>query len=152
MDELSDRVVYVGNVAAEIDEPSLLAIFSNCGPVSEIRLAGKPGYNTVFAFVEYAEPGSAATALAMDGMNLGERQIKVSMAKAASVAKFSDNRARGRDSGVPPPRQLQAQAQARLQGYQPQPQYGRPPAMQAPLQNYGPPPGCWQTTSQIAAR
>jgi len=41
MDELSDRVVYVGNVAAEIDEPSLLAIFSNCGPVTEIRLAGQ---------------------------------------------------------------------------------------------------------------
>jgi len=41
MDELSDRVIYIGNVAAEIDEPSLLAIFSNCGPVTEIRLAGQ---------------------------------------------------------------------------------------------------------------
>jgi hypothetical protein len=51
MDELSDRVVYVGNVAAEIDEPSLLAIFSNCGPVTEIRLAGQ-----VSQFPNYVYP------------------------------------------------------------------------------------------------
>jgi len=49
----------------------------------------------------------AATALAMDGMNLGGRQIKVSMAKASSVAKMGDNRGRGRDNSIPPPRQLQ---------------------------------------------
>lgn len=149
MDELSDRVVYVGNVAAEIDEPSLLAIFSNCGPVTEIRLAGKPGYNTVFCFVEYADPSHATTALAMDGMNLGDRQIKVSKAKAASLAKFGE-RNRNRDSGMTNSRQLQAQAQARMQGYQPQ--YGRAPPMQNPVQNYGPPPGCWQITLPTAVK
>ena len=41
MSELSDRVIYIGNIPAELDEASLLAVFSNCGPVVEIRRAGQ---------------------------------------------------------------------------------------------------------------
>ncbi len=43
----------------------------------------------------------------MDGMKLGDRQIKVSMAKASSVAGFNERRNRNREIGIPPPRQLQ---------------------------------------------
>ncbi len=36
----ADRIIYVGNVSAEVDETTLRAIFENCGFVAQIRIAG----------------------------------------------------------------------------------------------------------------
>ena len=44
----------------------------------------KPGYNTMYCFVEYADPSMAQCALALDGLQLGSRQIKVSVARSPS--------------------------------------------------------------------
>ncbi|KAK9819897.1 hypothetical protein WJX72_003757 [[Myrmecia] bisecta] len=77
-----DRTVYVGNVDVKhSDEATLRAIFENCGYVTQVRVAGKKGYNSVYAFIEYEHSSQAMTALAMNGLQLGERQIRVSMAK-----------------------------------------------------------------------
>lgn len=36
----ADRIIYVGNVSAEVNETTLRAIFENCGYVAQIRIAG----------------------------------------------------------------------------------------------------------------
>eukprot|EP00891_Asterochloris_glomerata_P008471 jgi/Astpho2/8471/Aster-x1521 len=107
------RTVYCGNVPATVDEDTLRSIFENAGRVTDVRIAGKKGLHTVYCFIEFSEPSEAHTALAMDGLKVGDRQIRCSLAK-------SDQR-----PALPPPPQampmlgqpfnlMQAQAQARL--------------------------------------
>ena len=36
----ADKIIYVGNVSAEVNETTLRAIFENCGYVAQIRIAG----------------------------------------------------------------------------------------------------------------
>ena len=36
-----ERTVYVGNVAANMDDNMIRALFSNCGVVTNIRIAGR---------------------------------------------------------------------------------------------------------------
>lgn len=40
VEDSRSRTVYVGNVAATMDENMLRALFSNCGTVTSVRVAG----------------------------------------------------------------------------------------------------------------
>eukprot|EP00218_Dolichomastix_sp_CCMP3274_P005962 CAMPEP_0170162280 /NCGR_PEP_ID=MMETSP0033_2-20121228/77016_1 /TAXON_ID=195969 /ORGANISM="Dolichomastix tenuilepis, Strain CCMP3274" /LENGTH=350 /DNA_ID=CAMNT_0010399903 /DNA_START=598 /DNA_END=1650 /DNA_ORIENTATION=- len=79
-----ERTVYVGNVGLEVDQAMLYALFSNCGVVTGVRLAGDPNYNNRYAFVEFADPMMSHTAVMLNGLQLGERTLRVSMAKTGS--------------------------------------------------------------------
>ncbi|KAJ1934724.1 hypothetical protein FBU59_005608, partial [Linderina macrospora] len=77
------RTIYVGNIAALVDERTLLEFFSACGPVAYVKMAGDGLQPTRFAFVEFADQQSAGTALAMNGAALAERALKVNRSKNA---------------------------------------------------------------------
>ena len=82
--EAAARTVYVGGIPQGVDEHTLNALFVHCGQVTQIRLAGKAdGYSARFAFVEFAYPQQAQTAVMLNGITLQDRQLKVSMAKSS---------------------------------------------------------------------
>ena len=70
--------VIVKNLAAGIGVEHLRATFSVCGAVLDARVAGSGGQ---FAFVEFATHAEATKALRLSGMALGDRTIKVEMAR-----------------------------------------------------------------------
>ena len=70
--------VIVKNLAAGIGVEHLRATFSVCGAVLDARVAGSGGQ---FAFVEFATHAEATKALRLSGMALGDRAIKVEMAR-----------------------------------------------------------------------
>ncbi|KAI8607313.1 hypothetical protein BC830DRAFT_1175451 [Chytriomyces sp. MP71] len=47
------RTVYVGNISLLISELDLTQMFSACGPVTFIKMAGDPAHGCRFAFVEF---------------------------------------------------------------------------------------------------
>mmetsp|Transcript_6268 Transcript_6268/g.17539 ORF Transcript_6268/g.17539 Transcript_6268/m.17539 type:complete len:327 (+) Transcript_6268:289-1269(+) len=75
------RTVYVGNVNGSLDEQTIRALFQHCGNVTQVRIAGDPSYNTRYCFVEFSNEMEAMAALSLNGLQLADRQIKVSMAK-----------------------------------------------------------------------
>eukprot|EP00232_Nephroselmis_pyriformis_P027865 CAMPEP_0182867938 /NCGR_PEP_ID=MMETSP0034_2-20130328/9017_1 /TAXON_ID=156128 /ORGANISM="Nephroselmis pyriformis, Strain CCMP717" /LENGTH=266 /DNA_ID=CAMNT_0025000325 /DNA_START=204 /DNA_END=1000 /DNA_ORIENTATION=- len=78
----NDRTVYVGNLNATTDEATLHTLFMHCGQVTQIRIAGEAGFDTRYAFVEFADPSMINTAILLDGMEFYDRPLRVS--KAAS--------------------------------------------------------------------
>jgi len=77
-DEIA-RTVYVGNLALDVDAPTLKKYFSPiCGPVLYVKLAGDTfGRTGRFAFLEFDDLEGAAKAMTMSGALLGGRPIKV---------------------------------------------------------------------------
>jgi hypothetical protein len=70
--------VIVKNLGTGIGVEHLRATFSVCGAVIDARVAGSGGQ---FAFVEFAANAEATAALKLSGMILGDRAIKVEMAR-----------------------------------------------------------------------
>ena len=70
--------VIVKNLAAGVGAEHLRATFSVCGAVLDARVAGSGGQ---FAFVEFATPAEATKALGLGGMQIGDRTIKVELAR-----------------------------------------------------------------------
>eukprot|EP00884_Botryococcus_braunii_P021795 jgi/Botrbrau1/829/Bobra.0352s0026.1 len=107
------RTVYVGNVSSNVSEDVLRSLFSNCGLVTHVRTAGKRGLNTVYCFVEFADPRSAEMAVSFNGLRVGDREIRVSLAKPGGPSRpvpFTQD--------LPVPlNYVQAEAQARLLQY-----------------------------------
>lgn len=79
--------IYVGNLAFETTESDVNELFSKHGEVNEVSLitdrdTGRP---RGFGFVEMRNEQSARNAIAaLDGMEIGGRQIKVNEARARS--------------------------------------------------------------------
>jgi RNA recognition motif-containing protein len=77
--------IYVGNLAFETTESEVNELFSKHGEVSEVALitdrdTGRP---RGFGFVEMRNEQSARNAIAaLDGIEIGGRQIKVNEARA----------------------------------------------------------------------
>ena len=77
--------IYVGNLAFETTEAEVTELFSQHGEVSEVALitdrdTGRP---RGFGFVEMRNEQSARNAIAaLDGVEIGGRQIKVNEARA----------------------------------------------------------------------
>eukprot|EP00761_Pharyngomonas_kirbyi_P013392 gb/GECH01013421.1/.p1 GENE.gb/GECH01013421.1/~~gb/GECH01013421.1/.p1 ORF type:complete len:608 (+),score=158.96 gb/GECH01013421.1/:1-1824(+) len=78
---MSNRTVYVGNVAHHVTQEILITFFSVCGQITNIKIAGDPSYPSLFAFIEFSDPNCAATALNLDGQELGGKPIKVSLSR-----------------------------------------------------------------------
>ncbi|KAJ1894008.1 hypothetical protein LPJ66_005435 [Kickxella alabastrina] len=77
------RTVYVGNIAAGVNEQQLMDFFSACGPVAYVKMAGDGMQPTRFAFVEFSEMATAQAALQMNGMMMADRPLKVNHSKNA---------------------------------------------------------------------
>eukprot|EP00232_Nephroselmis_pyriformis_P015041 CAMPEP_0182880626 /NCGR_PEP_ID=MMETSP0034_2-20130328/16676_1 /TAXON_ID=156128 /ORGANISM="Nephroselmis pyriformis, Strain CCMP717" /LENGTH=351 /DNA_ID=CAMNT_0025013621 /DNA_START=98 /DNA_END=1150 /DNA_ORIENTATION=- len=77
-----DRTIYCGNVSAMIDEATIRQLFSHCGDIARVKIAGDATFNTRFVFVEFTQPHMAHTAVALNGLVLADRQMKISMAKS----------------------------------------------------------------------
>ncbi|KAK9853874.1 hypothetical protein WJX84_008525 [Apatococcus fuscideae] len=107
---MAERTIYIGNVASDADEYTLRSIFETCGQVTQVRIAGKKGLNTVYCFIEFADASQAYSALAMNGLPVGDRQIRVSMAKTG----LSQPSGPSSPAPLPPYEMLQAQAQAHM--------------------------------------
>lgn len=83
IDELS-RTLHVGNLNPSLEIEQLKTLFGFCGEVVDCRIAGEARQ---FAFVEYKEHSSAAQALALNGMMVGDRPLRVELAKTAKLVK-----------------------------------------------------------------
>ncbi|ORY52693.1 hypothetical protein BCR33DRAFT_325749 [Rhizoclosmatium globosum] len=77
------RTIYVGNISLLISEADLTQMFSACGPVTFIKMAGDPAHGCRFAFVEFAVVEAANEAISLHGTTLAERPLKVTYSKNA---------------------------------------------------------------------
>ena len=51
----TEKTVYVGNLQSNINEATVRTVFSQCGQISNVKLAGDPSQPSRYAFVEFAE-------------------------------------------------------------------------------------------------
>ncbi|KAK8801166.1 hypothetical protein WA158_001936 [Blastocystis sp. Blastoise] len=78
-----ERTIYIGNIHDELDENGLIAIFSNCGVINLVKITtdstklNTNGGANRFAFIEFADRASVHEALALSGLLVGDRQLKV---------------------------------------------------------------------------
>jgi RNA recognition motif-containing protein len=76
--------LYVGNLSADVTEASLQSLFSQHGPVTEVKLMmdGATGRSRGFAFVTMATPEAAQSALqTLHSHSVGGRYITVNEAR-----------------------------------------------------------------------
>ncbi|XP_076256902.1 polyadenylate-binding protein 2-B-like [Rhynchophorus ferrugineus] len=80
--EVDNRSIYVGNVDYGATAAELEKHFYGCGSINRVAILCNKfdGHPKGFAYVEFADRGSAQTAMAMDGTLFRGRSIKV-MAK-----------------------------------------------------------------------
>ncbi|PSR96474.1 Polyadenylate-binding protein [Actinidia chinensis var. chinensis] len=78
------RTVYVSEIDHFVTEERLAALFSGqCGQVVDCRICGDPHSHLRFAFVEFADEGSAKGALNFSGTIIGFYPIRVLPSKTA---------------------------------------------------------------------
>jgi cold-inducible RNA-binding protein len=76
--------LYVGNLSYSTTEDDLRTLFFQAGTVSSVALIKDrdSGQSKGFAFVEMSSQSEAQKAITMfNGFNMGDRELKVSMAK-----------------------------------------------------------------------
>lgn len=76
--------LYVGNLSYSTTEDDLRTLFFQAGTVSSVALIKDrdSGQSKGFAFVEMSNQSEAQKAITMfNGFNMGDRELKVSMAK-----------------------------------------------------------------------
>jgi arginine/serine-rich splicing factor 12 len=78
------RTLHVGNLSPAISLEQLKQLFGYCGSVVECRIAGDARQ---FAFVEFASAAEAAQALGLNGMMVGDRPLRVEIAKTVRLVK-----------------------------------------------------------------
>ena len=79
-----DVKVYVGNLSYSTTEGDLRTLFEKAGQVASVALITdrSTGQSKGFAFVEMSTQAEAEQAISMyNGFNLGDRELKVNMAK-----------------------------------------------------------------------
>jgi RNA recognition motif-containing protein len=80
-----NKKLYIGNLPFSTTEDELRAVFQRHGSVESVSMVTdrETGRPRGFAFVEMSEASSAADAIrALDGTDLGGRNIKVNEAQA----------------------------------------------------------------------
>lgn len=86
--EISNKILYIGNLHKSIDEGKLIEIFSEFGSVKSAKVLNdknKLGCN--YAFLEFNEPEPANAALTnLNGENLNDLEIKINWAYHSSNA------------------------------------------------------------------
>ena len=94
------RTLHVGNLSPLVTLEQLKQLFSYCGTVVECRIAGD---SKQFAFVEFSTGAEAAQALGLNGMMMGDRPLRVEIAKTVRLVKPAAA------AGVAPNAAMQAQ-------------------------------------------
>lgn len=79
-EDTSPRTLYVGNLSPHVTEDLLIALFGQIGECKSCKIIHEPG-NDPYAFVEFSESHSAASALsAMNKRNCLGKEMKVNWA------------------------------------------------------------------------
>lgn len=80
--------LYVGSVPFSVSEDDLLTVFSPFGAILSLQLQREAGTNRSrgYGFVEYADHASAKKALALNGLVLANRALKVNLASSTMAA------------------------------------------------------------------
>eukprot|EP00842_Homolaphlyctis_polyrhiza_P004804 jgi/Hompol1/5324/HPOL_004334-RA len=71
-----ERTLYAGNLHSPLTSDEIFMLFSSCGDVLQVRMAGDPLHSTRYAFIEFATPEGATMALNLQGMIVAGRSIK----------------------------------------------------------------------------
>lgn len=79
------RTLYIGNLDSTVPVDQVMEFFSDIGEVKYIRLAGNENQPTRFAFVEYYNQASIASALTNNGTILGTKTLKINHSNNAIV-------------------------------------------------------------------
>lgn len=90
--------LYVGNLSYSTTEDDLRTLFFQAGTVSSVALIKDrdSGQSKGFAFVEMSTQGEAQKAITMfNGFNMGDRELKVSMARPREERSGFGNRGGG---------------------------------------------------------
>ncbi len=90
--------LYVGNLSYQTTEDDLRTMFTQAGTVEDVALIKDrdTGQSKGFAFVQMANQAEAEQAIKLfDGKSLGDREIKVNMARPREENRFGS---RGGDS------------------------------------------------------
>ncbi len=90
--------LYVGNLSYSTTEDDLRTLFTQAGTVASVALIKDrdSGQSKGFAFVEMSNQVEAEKAISMfNGRQLGERELKVSMARPREERGGFGNRGRG---------------------------------------------------------
>ncbi|KAL9652408.1 hypothetical protein ABK040_015993 [Willaertia magna] len=77
------RTVYIGNIDQRVTPSDLVDLFSICGPISYIKMAGDDKHPCRFAFIEFLEIEAANKAMQMTGELLVDKAIKVNRSRKA---------------------------------------------------------------------
>jgi len=96
------RVVYVGHVPFDLTEEQIEDIFKSAGPVQQTRLVfdRATGKSKGFAFVQYFEPESAASAVRnLDNYKVGNMHLKVNYSSGKFPGNNSGSGSSGKKSG-----------------------------------------------------
>ena len=91
--------LYVGNLSYTTTEDDLQTLFAKAGQVVSVALIKDrdTGHSKGFAFVEMSTQVEAEQAISMlNGFNLGDRELKVNLAKPREDRKGGFNRQSGR--------------------------------------------------------
>lgn len=75
------RTVQISNLSPLLTVDHLKQLFSYCGTVTDCMITDSKH----FAYIEYSKPEEAATALALNNVDVGGRPLNVEMAKSLPV-------------------------------------------------------------------
>ncbi|KAL2913434.1 hypothetical protein HK105_207046 [Polyrhizophydium stewartii] len=74
--EVVERTLYSGNLHSGLTTEELWMLFSACGKVTQIKMAGDPTHSTRYAFVEFETYEDATSGLSLHGTIVAGRAIK----------------------------------------------------------------------------
>lgn len=86
---MSQSTIYVGNISFNTSQEGLEDHFGKYGDITEVKIITdrETGNSRGFAFVTFATPASAQSALVADNQDLDGRKVRVNLAKPMKRAK-----------------------------------------------------------------
>lgn len=92
---------FVGNLPLDVSDEELRAHFSDCGDIVSVRVIRDPltGVGKGIGFVRFADKGAVSTAVAMAGVPLRDRPLRVTHSTADGSSGGSGGRDGGRGRG-----------------------------------------------------
>ncbi len=91
---MSENKIYVGNLSYDITEEDLQSCFERFGAIQDINLIRDRATKRLkgFGFITFSEASSAQEAIEIDGEELLQRPMKISVAKERERAGGGSNR------------------------------------------------------------
>lgn len=92
---------FVGNLPLDVSDEELRAHFSDCGDIVSVRVIRDPltGIGKGIGFVRFADKGAVSTAVAMAGVPLRDRPLRVTHSSADASTRDSGGHDGGRGRG-----------------------------------------------------